>query len=195
MYKIFRLFFYLCLLSFLFSSEVSETKELIPDVKLKDINKKKVELLDLCKDFHVLFNFWNMACEPCKKEMKFLNQFHEKYNSHGFKVISINMDSPRSMSKVKKYVKYSKYSFEVLQDPRMDVFKKMGGSIMPFVVLADDKGNIVNKHIGYNLGDEKSLEEEIKALISFQNDTTKNDTTKNDTTKNDTTKNETIKND
>ena len=49
-----------------------------------------------------------MACEPCKKEMKFLNEFHQKYNDYGFKVISINMDTPRSMSKVKKYVKSSK---------------------------------------------------------------------------------------
>ena len=36
------------------------------------------------------------------------------------------MDTPRSMSKVKKYVKSSKYSFEVLQDPKMDVFRKLG---------------------------------------------------------------------
>ena len=85
------------------------------------------------------------------------------------------MDSPRSMSKVKKYVKSSKYAFEVLQDPRMDLFKKMGGSIMPFVVIADNQGKIVNKHIGYNLGDEKSLEEEIKLLISYKQDTTKSE--------------------
>ena len=134
---------------------------------------QQIQLLDLTKDYYVLFNFWNMACEPCKKEMKFLNQFHEKYYEYGFKVISINMDSPRSMSKVKKYVKSSKYSFQVLQDPRMDLFKKMGGSIMPFVVIVDNQGNIINKHIGYNLGDEKSLEEEIKILISFKQDTIK----------------------
>jgi len=55
----------------------------------------------------------------------------------------------------------------------MDVFKKMGGSIMPFVVLADNEGNIFNKHIGFNLGDEKALEEEIKELIKFKSDTVK----------------------
>ena len=148
-------------------------KERIPAVNLKDINKKKIKLTDVSKDYYVLFNFWNMACEPCKKEMKFLNIFHKKYNDYGFKVISINMDTPRSMSKVKKYVKKSEYAFEVLQDPKMDVFKKMGGSIMPFVVLADNEGNIFNKHIGFNLGDEKALEEEIKELIKFKADTVK----------------------
>ncbi len=170
------------ILGIIFSEEkVLEVKgERIPNINLRDINKKKVNLIDISKNSYTLFNFWNMACEPCKKEMKFLNQFHKKYNDHGFKVVSINMDTPRSMSKVKKYVKSSKYVFEVLQDPRQDAFKKMGGSIMPFVVLSDDKGFIVNKHVGYNLGDEKALEEEIRELISFPGDTLNEKSVKND---------------
>ena len=172
MYKITKIFLFVIVGSLLMAEDSSKNKEIIPNVNLKDINKKKVNLVEASKDYYVLINFWNMACEPCKKEMKFLNQFHEKYNEYGFKVISINMDTPRSMSKVKKYVKSSKYSFEVFQDPRMDVFRKMGGSIMPFVVIADNKGNVVNKHIGFNLGDEKSLELEIRELISFEADTT-----------------------
>ena len=177
MHKIAKICLFVIVGSLLMAEDSSKNKEIIPNVNLKDINKKKVNLVEASKDYYVLINFWNMACEPCKKEMKFLNQFHEKYNEYGFKVISINMDTPRSMSKVKKYVKSSKYSFEVFQDPRMDVFRKMGGSIMPFVVIADNKGNVVNKHIGFNLGDENSLELEIRELISFEADTTiKSDT-------------------
>ena len=170
-----KIIFYILLQAILMSSDIVNSDEFIPDVRLKDINKKKIQLTDISKDNYVLFNFWNMACEPCKKEMKFLNEFHKKYSDYNFKVISVNMDSPRSMSKVKKYVKSSKYVFDVLQDPRMDLFKKMGGSIMPFVVIADNEGRIINKHIGYNLGDEKSLEEEIKALISFKIDSNNNE--------------------
>ncbi len=170
-----KIIFYILLQAILMSSDIVNSDEFIPDVRLKDINKKKIQLTDISKDNYVLFNFWNMACEPCKKEMKFLNEFHKKYSDYNFKVISVNMDSPRSMSKVKKYVKSSKYVFDVLQDPRMDLFKKMGGSIMPFVVIADNEGRIINKHIGYNLGDEKSLEEEIKALISFKIDSNDNE--------------------
>ena len=73
------------------------------------------------------------------------------------------------------FLKSSKYSFEVLQDPRMDVFKKFGGGVMPFVVLADNEGFVTNKHVGYNLGDEKALEQEIRELISFKEDTLKKD--------------------
>ena len=171
MLKLHKIFMIMIIGCLLLAEDKLATNEIIPNVNLKDVNKKKVKLIELSKDYYVLFNFWNMACEPCKKEMKFLNEFHQKYNEHGFKVISINMDTPRSMSKVKKYIKTSKYSFEVLRDPRMEVFRKLGGSVMPFVVIADNKGNIVNKHVGFSLGDEKALEEEIKGLISFNQDT------------------------
>ena len=176
-FKSYKFFLVIFFSSFIFCEDdiIQNNNEKIPDLILKDINKKKVRILDSAKDYYVLFNFWNMACEPCKKEMKFLNEFHKRYNQYGFKVISINMDTPRSMSKVKKYVKSSKYEFEVLQDPRMSLFKKMGGSIMPFVVITDNEGKVVNKHIGYNLGDEKSLEKEIQTLISYKKDSIKSD--------------------
>ena len=174
-YRFYKVLLFFLIFSFLLAEDSTIVRERVPNANLKDIYKKRVKLLDLSKDYYVLFNFWNMACEPCKKEMKFLNEFHKKYNEYGFKVISINMDTPRSMSKVKKYVKSSKYSFEVLQDPRMDVFKKFGGGVMPFVVLADNEGFVTNKHVGYNLGDEKALEQEIRELISSKEDTLKKD--------------------
>tara|TARA_B100001123_G_C14985135_1_gene897258 strand:- start:9 stop:539 length:531 start_codon:yes stop_codon:yes gene_type:complete len=174
MLKLYKLFIFL-FFNFLLSGDVVESNEKIPNVKLKSLDNKKFELLEVCKDSYVLFNFWNMSCEPCKKEMKFLNEFHEQYSDFGFKVVSINIDQPRSMAKVKKYVKSSKYSFEVFQDPSQQVFKKMGGSIMPFVVIADNKNVIINKHIGYNPGDEKALKEEIETLISFEKDTVINE--------------------
>ena len=55
----------------------------------------------------------------------------------------------------------------------MEVFKKFGGAIMPFTVMVNNQGVVVNKHVGFNLGDETSLEEEIKELISFNQDTLK----------------------
>ena len=112
MHKLVKICLFISVASFLIADDSAKTQEMLPNVNLKDINKKKVNLVEVSKDYYVLINFWNMACEPCKKEMKFLNEFHEKYNEHGFKVISINMDTPRSMSKVKKYVKSSKYVFK-----------------------------------------------------------------------------------
>ena len=81
-------------------------------------SKKKIKMNTLAKDGPILINFWTMACEQCKKEMKYLNNFHNKYIEKGFQVFSINMDTPRSMSKVKSYVKSAEFDFTILSDPR-----------------------------------------------------------------------------
>ena len=93
----------------LFSSIVIADENKLPSFKLKDFNNKRVDLSTMYLDGPVAINVWNMSCEPCKKEMKYLNDFHIKYQDEGFKFISINIDSPRGMSKVKSYVKSMKW--------------------------------------------------------------------------------------
>ena len=138
----------------------------LPDVKLKDLNNKRQDLRQYYSDGPILLNFWNLACEPCKKEMKELDKIHVKYSDKGFEVVSINIDNTRSMSKVKSYVNSQKYSFTVLSDPKAELFRKMGAKVMPFVIIADSTGEIINRHVGYNPGDEKELEKEILHLLA-----------------------------
>ena len=140
----------------------------LPKMKLKDLNNKRQELSQYYSDGPILMNFWNLACEPCKKEMKELDKLHLKYEKQGFDVVSINIDNTRNMSKVKSYVNSQKYAFTVLSDPRAELFRKMGGKVMPFVIIADSVGEIVNRHVGYKLGDEKELEKEILHLLTDQ---------------------------
>ena len=140
-------------------------KNHLPNIKLKDLNNKKQEIASYYKDGPILLNFWNLACDPCKKEMKELSKINSKYAEQGFEVVSINIDNTRSMSKVKSYVKSQKYSFTVLSDPKAELFRKLGGKVMPFVIIVNTEGEIVQRHVGYNPGDEKRLEEEIKQVL------------------------------
>jgi thiol-disulfide isomerase/thioredoxin len=139
----------------------------LPNIHLKDLNKKRQEISQYYQNGPLLLNFWNLACEPCKKEMKELDKLHLKYKKQGFGVVSINIDNTRNMSKVKSYVNSQKYAFTVLSDPRAELFRKMGGKVMPFVIIADSTGEITNRHVGYNPGDEKQLEKEILHLLAI----------------------------
>jgi len=141
----------------------------LPNMKFKDLKNKKQKLSQYYSDGPILLNFWNLACEPCKKEMKELDKINIKYRDQGFDFVSINIDSPRSMSKVKSYIKSQKFSFTVLSDPKAELFRKMGGKVMPFVIIADSTGEIISRHVGYNPGDEKKLEEEIVHLLALMN--------------------------
>ena len=140
----------------------------LPKINLKDLNNTRQDISQYYKDGPLLINFWNLACEPCKKEMKELDKLHLKYEKQGFDVVSINIDNTRSMSKVKSYVNSQKYAFTVLSDPRAELFRKMGGKVMPFVIITDSTGEIINRHVGYNPGDEKELEKEILHLFISQ---------------------------
>ena len=164
-----RVFYLVPLLMFLFAEEPvsnEEKKPLIPNVKFKDLDNKMVILEDFYSKGPILINFWTLSCEPCKKEMKHLTKINEKYNESGFQVLSVNMDSPRTMRKVKQFVNTQKYSFKVVSDPRMELFRKLGGSVMPLVVLVNMDGTIDKRHTGYSPGDEVGLEKEIVEMIT-----------------------------
>ena len=157
-----RLICIFLILGFLFSEESSDQ---LPNFKLKTLDKKKIELKEFYKDGPIAVNVWNLSCEPCKKEMKYLDEYHKKYSDTGFEVVSINMDTPRGISKVKSYVKSTKFSFTVLSDPRAEFFRKTGGKVMPYLLLINSDGTIFKKKVGFNPGEEKKLEQEILDLL------------------------------
>ena len=63
-----------------------------------------------------------------QKEMKYLDEFNQKYSESGFQVISINTDGSRALSSVEPYVDSKKYSFKVLSDPRSKYQRKLKGN-------------------------------------------------------------------
>ena len=140
--------------------------EKLPDAILKDLDNKKVSISDIVESRPTLISFWFLACEPCKKEMKYLDEFNMKYADSGFQVISINTDGSRALSSVEPFVDSKKYSFKVLSDPRSKYQRKLKGASCPFTVIVDHNGNIISRHVGFNSGDEKKLEKEILQLIN-----------------------------
>ena len=162
---------YILIISILIASLFADDK--LPDTFLKDLNGKKVSVHEYLDGGPVLISFWFLACEPCKKEMKFLDEYHQKYSDSGFKVLSINTDNSRTINRVKPFVKSKKYSFPILNDPKSLFFRKLGGKVCPYTVLVDHKGNIVKKHSGYNPGDEVKLEKEILDMISLMSPASK----------------------
>jgi len=145
-----------------------EVKEVLPKETLKNLKNKPVDIYSFLEDGPMLISFWFLACEPCKKEMKFLDEFNQKYSEYGFKVVSINTDNSRAFKSVKPFVKSKKYSFDVLSDPRSKFFRKLGGNVCPYTVIIDQDGTITSKHVGYNPGDEVDIEKHIVDLLDIK---------------------------
>ena len=129
----------------------------VPNVRLKMLDGTSARLHDFLKDGPMLLDFWATWCEPCKKQMYHLNKFHKHFKDIGLKVLTINTDTPKSMGKVKSYVRSKKFKFFVAVDPNGQVKKKLKAQLMPTTILVGKDGSIIYRHQGYSPGDEHDI--------------------------------------
>ena len=138
---------------------------MLPDLSVKLLDGKQVRLSALLEEGPLLVSFWATWCAPCKKEMIFLEEFHQKYNENSFRVLAISTDSPKSMSKVKSYIRAKKYTFLVGIDPNQEIAKKMNALLMPTTLILNKDRKVSWYHQGFIPGDEKEIEAQIRAVL------------------------------
>ena len=155
---------YLFLALIVISSELYSQK-VQTSLRLNRIDGKKIQLKKYLDSGPILINFWATWCGPCKKEMIHLDRFSRQFEKNDFSILSISIDTQRSLSEVKRYVRSKKYDFEVFIDPNQQIFKKLNGNIMPTNLLIDKNGQVVWMHYGYMPGDEVVMEQEISRLL------------------------------
>ena len=136
---------------------------MLPDLSVKLLDGKQVRLSALLEEGPLLVSFWATWCAPCKKEMIFLEEFHQKYNENSFRVLAISTDSPKSMSKVKSYIRAKKYTFLVGIDPNQEIAKKMNALLMPTTLILNKDRKVSWYHQGFIPGDEKEIEAQRRA--------------------------------
>ena len=150
-YMLKRLLFFIFLLSSL------KGQEKLPDMPVKLLSGKKTNLYELLDYGPVIIDFWATWCSPCKKLMKHLDKFHKHFNEYGLNVLAVSTDSPRSMGKVKSFIRSNKYDILVGLDPNQQVMKKCKAEIMPTTIILDQDGNVIYRHQGYYPGDEEKI--------------------------------------
>ena len=160
-----KLFITFIIVSQFLNGENTDSGSTIPDLKVRLLNGTSTTLHQLSQDGPLLIDFWATWCVPCKKVMKYLNQYHEKYADDNFKVLMINTDTPRSLGKVRGFIKSQDYSFNVGMDPNKVLSKKLNGMIMPTLILVDKGGIIKWRHQGYVAGEEIKNEKQIKQVL------------------------------
>ena len=157
-----KLFFIsLLFISFLISQNVS------PNLKLTKLNGRTVTLSEYLKKGPVLINFWATWCSPCKKEMVYLDKFERKYKDEGLSILSISVDSQKSLSHVRSYIRANDYIYDVFLDPNRQVFKKLNGNLMPTNVLIDTEGKVLWRHYGYIPGDEENMDLQLRSALNI----------------------------
>ena len=166
---IIQLFKRIVLITAIFSAVYADKQRdiMLPDLSVKLLDGKQVRLSVLLEEGPLLVDFWATWCAPCKKEMKFLEEFHQKYYEEGFRVLAISTDSPKSMSKVKSYIRAKKHTFMVGLDPNQEIAKKMNVLLMPTVIILNKDRKVSWYHQGFIPGDEKEIEAQIRTVLEL----------------------------
>jgi thiol-disulfide isomerase/thioredoxin len=134
-----------------------------PDFTQPKVDGKPLKLSDL-KGKVVLIDFWASWCGPCRKENPNVVKIYQKYADKGFTVLSVSLDKDKNawQEAIKRdnllwpnHVSDLKaWSNEAAQ-----LYKVSG---IPFTVLVDKEGNIIEKNLR---GAE--LENALKSIFGF----------------------------
>lgn len=139
-----------------------------PDFTLKNLEGEKVCLAQLLEEGPVLLDFWALWCKPCLRALPGTNDIGKEFGEKGLRVITVNTDSPRSLAKVRSYVKSKGFEFEVLLDPNGDMMRLYRFRSIPQIFLIDRDGTITFSKLGYSPGHEKRIIDEIEKLFAAE---------------------------
>jgi len=146
----------------------AQDKQTLPELTLKDVNGKMVNVADYSRSGKItIISFWATWCTPCKKELSNINELLDDWKSkYGLQLVAVSTDNARNVTKVKPFVDGQAWTFDCLLDVNEDLKRTLNAPFIPFTVLLDKDGKIVYTHTGYIEGDEFTLEEKIKKLVA-----------------------------
>ena len=99
-------------------------------------------------------------------ELPRLQTLHEAYREQGLKVVAV--EAFHETERATAFIEAKGLSFTLLENGADDadvvrsLFKVSG---YPTSLLVDREGRVMYAHLGFDLGDEVALEEEIKSLL------------------------------
>lgn len=132
-----------------------------PDFVLKDVTGRDVHLSDF-RGQVVVLNFWATWCQPCRIEIPWFNDIHDRYHDKGVVMLGISMDEG-GVKDVELFLKETSIHYPVLLGTE-EVAEKYGGIFgIPTTIIIGRDGHIAVKHLG--LTDKDEIENGIKRLL------------------------------
>ncbi|MDE5423221.1 TlpA family protein disulfide reductase [Ancylomarina sp. DW003] len=151
--------------SFLIFTGANIHAQQVHNFTFNDIQNTPRSFNELKGEKLTLIDFWTSRCKPCKKAVPSLNKVSEKYKNRGVRVIGINCDGPRSISKVGPLSKSLQIQYPILLDINSELMNDLNLSAFPTLILVNTKGKVIWFHEGFVTGDEEIIFDEIEKRL------------------------------
>lgn len=130
-----------------------------PNFELKDLNGHNVQLSDY-KGQGVMVTFWGSWCDPCKKEMPYINTALKK----GIKGVHfIGVDIAETPITVSAFLQKNGLNVPVVLDQKSVVTDAYNIGPIPTTFLINKNGKIVKKIVG-NMTSPQDVEQNMKLI-------------------------------
>jgi thiol-disulfide isomerase/thioredoxin len=128
---------------------VAQRGQVIPTVRLPDLDGKTTELPARSTGKPVLINLWASWCGPCIQEMPELDRFAASQGANGTQVVGIALDDAQA---VRDFLRRIPVRYPILLDqagPR-DAGVQLGNpkGVLPYTVLVSADGRLLKQKIG-----------------------------------------------
>ncbi|WP_299088261.1 thiol-disulfide oxidoreductase ResA [uncultured Metabacillus sp.] len=127
--------------NFFVSKEKVKVGSAAPDFQLVDLEGNQHQLSDY-KGKGVFLNFWGTWCEPCEREMPYMENQYEYYKNQGVEVLAVNI--AESNVAVQSFVNRHDLSFPILLDKDRQVLNAYGVGPLPTTFLINPEGEVVH---------------------------------------------------
>ena len=124
-----------------------EPKDLVrlPEFAFKDLSGRVVSSKEFAGKV-LLVDVWATWCPPCKEEMPWFQELHERYRDEGLEVIGISIDP--SPADAARFAKEIGVSYRLLHHP--EIMQEWGLLGLPTTLIVDREGNIRRKIVGFD---------------------------------------------
>jgi thiol-disulfide isomerase/thioredoxin len=109
----------------------------------------------------VVINFWASWCPPCRSEMPSIESFYQEHRDENLIVVAVN--AGESPEQIEQFVQEHDLTFEVVQDPTMQMMAQFGVLSLPTTFIIDQRGDIRGQHMGQL--DEQQLESMFRTAV------------------------------
>lgn len=114
-----------------------------PDFKLQQINENNeletIQLSDL-KGKGVMLNFWGTWCEPCEKEMPYMEALYPKYKDKGVEIVAVALDNTELQ--IDQFIEKHKLTFPIPHDKTGEVKDLYNIKPIPSTFFINPNGEI-----------------------------------------------------
>ncbi|MFO0595987.1 MAG: TlpA disulfide reductase family protein [Myxococcaceae bacterium] len=171
--------------SFALADDLAEVDKPAPTFRLPVYNPKEFGEATVAIDTYVgaeatdkktkvlVVSFMASFCQPCKKEMPYLQTLHEKYRDAGLRIMSVAIDSEADgQKKVEELIAENKVTYPVAKDRFNIVARRWLGnqSPLPSLFFVKPDGTVSSVHRGYSSDGAEVLAEELGKVLGVKVD-------------------------